>query len=127
MRDQLLEVVARVLHREQHLELLDEPSLDGNLVLEITRQCAATLNGDFLDVVVLELPGVLGVGNLRRGIGTLRRELNDRDGDEYDENPERELLRSPAPVCRFPRIFVPHLLRHYRKIAMYGKWRTFSA
>ena len=55
-------------------------------------------------------------------------ELDERDGDEDDENPERERLRALAPSSSSP--FGGCSLRQsaiYCKLAMYGKWRKFSA
>ena len=128
MVGQALHFVARVLHRQEDLELLDQAALYGNLVLEFAANESAALNGDLVDVVLLQLLAVLRrVGDFGRGVGSLPRKLDDRDGHEYDENPERELLRNLAPVRRFLWCLVWHLYRHYCKLAMYGKWRKFSA
>src|SRR5205814_3021371 len=111
---QALHFVARVLHRKEDFELLDQAALYGNLVLEFAANESAALNGDLVDVVLLQLLAVLRrIGNFRRGVGSLPRKLDDRDGHEYDENPERELLRNLAPVRRFLWCLVWHLYRHY--------------
>src|SRR6185437_10673779 len=113
MIGEALHFVRRILHRQHHLELLDEPSADGNFLLESTADCLPALNGDLLDVALLELVLVLGrVGNLGRGVRSLPRELDDRDGHEYDKNPERELLGNLAPVRRLFGCFIRHLYRH---------------
>ena len=125
---QTLYFVGRVLHRQHDLELLHQATLDGNLLLEFTSDELATLNGDLVDVALLQLLVVLrAIGNLGRGVGSLPRELDDRNGHEYDKNPERELLRNLAPVRRLFWCFIRHLYRHYCRLAMYGKWRKFSA
>src|SRR3954464_3430737 len=103
-------------------------ALHRDFLLEIAGEKSTGLNGDLVDVVLLELLIVLRIGDLGRGIGSLPRKLDDRDGHQYDENPERELLGNLAPVRRLFRcLVIGHLYRHYCKLAVYGKWRKFSA
>src|SRR5665811_103586 len=119
---------SRILLRQKNLELRDETSLHRNLLLELSRQQSTGLDSDLVDVVRLQLVIVQrSIGNLGRRLGALPRKLDDRDGHQYDENPERELLRNLAPVRRLLGILVRHRYRHYCKLAMYGKWRKFSA
>src|SRR5689334_1047527 len=120
--------VARVLGREQDFELRHQATLNRDFLLEFSRQQASRLNRHLVDVIPLQLLVVLRrVGNLGRCVGSFARELDDRDGHQYDKNPERELFGNLAPVRRLLGRFVRHLYWHYCKLAMYGKWRKFSA
>ena len=59
MLGQALHLVAGVLHREKNLELLHQAPFDRNLLLEIAGDEPATLNGDLINVVPLQLLAVL--------------------------------------------------------------------
>jgi hypothetical protein len=103
------EIVGGVLHRQAHGESRDHALLHLNLLPQVADDLAAGLDRHLLYVAPLDFLLVLSVGNLGRGLGSLSRKLDNRDGHEDDENPERELLGALAPISGlFRRILVRH-------------------
>jgi len=116
----------RILDRKKYSEALRRPASDRDAILEVSRHELAFLNRHCGDVASLDLLIVLRIGDLRSGFLGARHVCEKRSGEEDKQHPERELLRGLAPFTRSFR-FLRNWYWHYCKLAMYGKWRKFSA
>src|SRR4051812_43327522 len=88
----------RILHRKAHVELRHVAAVVRNRRLEFARDVLPRLDLHLADVVAVELGLVLGIADERSLLGPRAGQLNERDGNEQDEEPERERLRETAPV-----------------------------
>src|SRR5262249_15236124 len=113
---EIVDLGLRVLHRKTHVELRYVASLEGNRRAELARDVFARLDLHLADVVSIELGLVLRVRDERCLIRARAGQLNQRDGDQEDEEPERERLGKTTPV---------HVL--FRGLWRHGYWHLLQA
>ena len=76
----------------------------------------------------IELLAVEVIADLRRRLGALAAQLDERHRDQDDEDPERERLREAPPVeSVVVAVFRRCWHRHYSRLAIYGRCRKLSA